>query len=103
MMVAKPIFLIQPDRSHIDSRGGTMTFRCVLLGLCVVVASSLGCNTGPTDEATPLSLSDAELAVGDHPLGFRVGSVQTRVAERLNAFTALMMGRGGSTTLATKN
>ena len=58
-----------------------MTFRCVLLGLCVVVASSLGCNTGPDlDEATPI----IALPMPNSPLvtirvGFRVGSIKYRV------------------------
>ena len=80
-----------------------MTVRCVLLGLCVVVASSLGCNTGPElDEATPI----IALPMPNSPLvtirvGFRVGSVHDPESQKgLNAVTALMMGRGGSTTLS---
>ena len=80
-----------------------MTFRCFLLGVWVVVATSLGCGTGPElDETTPT----VALPMPNSPLvtiriGFRVGSIHEPESQKgLNALTALMMGRGGTASMS---
>ena len=80
-----------------------MTFRCFLLGVCVIVASSLGCSTGSERVETSPTVA---LPVSNSPLvtlriGFRVGSIHEPEAQKgLNALTALMMGRGGSASMS---
>tara|TARA_B110000014_G_scaffold219341_1_gene174824 strand:- start:2575 stop:4089 length:1515 start_codon:yes stop_codon:yes gene_type:complete len=80
-----------------------MTFRCFLLGVWVVAATSLGCGTGPElDETTPT----VALPMPNSPLvtiriGFRVGSIHEPESQKgLNALTALMMGRGGTASMS---
>ena len=80
-----------------------MTFRCFLLGVWVVAATSLGCGTGPElDETTPT----VALPMPNSPLvtiriGFRVGSIhEPEIQKGLNALTALMMGRGGTASMS---
>jgi len=80
-----------------------MTFRCFLLGVCVIVASSLGCSTGSERVETSPTVA---LPVSNSPLvtlriGFRVGSIHEPEAQKgLNALTALMMGRGGTASMS---
>ena len=80
-----------------------MISRCVLLGLCVVIASSSGCGTGSElDETTSI----IALPMPNSPLvtiriGFRVGSIHDPESRKgLNALTALMMGRGGTASMS---
>ena len=80
-----------------------MTFRCFLLGVCVIVASSLGCSTGServeTSPTVALSVSNSPLVT--LRIGFRVGSIHEPEAQKgLNALTALMMGRGGTASMS---
>ena len=80
-----------------------MTFRCFLLGVWVVVASSLGCSTGServeTSPTVALSVSNSPLVT--LRIGFRVGSIHEPEAQKgLNALTALMMGRGGTASMS---
>ena len=80
-----------------------MTFRCFLLGVCVIVASSLGCSTGSERVETSPTVA---LPVSNSPLvtlriGFRVGSIHEPEAQKgLTALTALMMGRGGTASMS---
>ncbi len=80
-----------------------MTFRCFLLGLCVVVASNLGCGAAPELQETTSIIA---LPMPNSPLvtiriGFRVGSIHDPESQKgLNALTALMMGRGGTTAMS---
>jgi len=80
-----------------------MTFRCFLLGVWVVVASSLGCSTGServeTSPTVALPMSNSPLVT--LRIGFRVGSIHEPEAQKgLNALTALMMGRGGTASMS---